>query len=89
MQKHTFNVKRQDIIDEENTFKVAVNAAFHKTMTDANQEAFEREIPFSLIIKIEQQPLKGEELDSLYEGLMAVNDLDIMGIIDLEADLES
>ncbi|MCT4587611.1 MAG: S8 family peptidase [Carboxylicivirga sp.] len=89
VQKHAFNVKRQDIIDEENTFKVAVNAAFHKTMTDANQEAFNKEIPFSLIIKIEQQPLKGEELDSLYEGLMAVNDLDIMGIIDLEADLES
>ncbi|WP_430935031.1 hypothetical protein [Saccharicrinis sp. 156] len=58
-------------------------------MTDANKEAFKREIPFSLIIKIEQQPLKDEELDSLYEGLMAVNELEIMGRIDLEADLES
>jgi hypothetical protein len=89
VQKHSFNVKRQDIIDEENTFKVAVNAAFHKTMTDANKEAFKREIPFSLIIKIEQQPLKDEELNSLYDGLIAVNELEVIGRIDLEADLES
>ncbi|HLW08644.1 MAG TPA: S8 family peptidase [Marinilabiliaceae bacterium] len=87
VQKHCFNVKRQNIIDEENTFKVAVNASFHKTLTEADKEAFEKTIPFSLIITIEQQPLKNESLDSLYDGLLAINELEAIGQIELEAEL--
>ncbi len=86
VQKNAFNVKRQDIIDEDNTFKLAINAAFHKTMTDADKESFEKKIPFSLVVTIEQKPLKDERLDSLYEGLMAVNELEAISKLDLEAE---
>lgn len=86
VQKQTFNVKRQDIIDENNTFKLAINAAFHKTMTDADKESFEKEIPFSFIVTIEQQPLKDERLDSLYDGLIAINKLEAISEIDIEAE---
>ncbi|MGV8137044.1 MAG: S8 family serine peptidase [Mangrovibacterium sp.] len=86
VQKQTFNVKRQDIIDENNTFKLAINAAFHKTMTDADKESFEKEIPISLIVTIEQQPLKDEKLDSLYDGLIAINELEAISEIDIEAE---
>ncbi len=86
VQKNVFNVKRQDIIDENNTFKVAINAAFHKTVTAADQESFEKNIPFSLVVTIEQKPLTNEKLDSLYDGLIAVNDLEAISELDLEAE---
>lgn len=89
VQKHSFTVKRQDIIDEDNTFKLAVNAAFHKTLTKEDKEALEKEIPFSLVITIEQQPKKKEQLDSLYDGLMAINELEAIGIIEQEADIDN
>lgn len=87
VQKYCFNIKRQNIIDEKNTFKVAVNAAFHKTLTEADKETFENEVPFSLVLTIEQQPIKNESLDSLYDGLIAINELEAIGQIDLEAEL--
>lgn len=89
VQKHTFNVKRQDIFDENNTFKLAVNAAFHKTLTIEDKESLDKEIPFSLVITIEQQPKKEEQLDSLYNGLVAVNQLETIGVIEQEADIDN
>lgn len=89
VQKHCFNVKRQDIINEKNIFKVAINAALHKTLTNEDKEAFNEDIPFSLVITIEQHPLKDEKLDSLYDGLNAINELEVMGVVELEADLEN
>ena len=87
VQRHCFKVKRQDIIDERNTFKIAINAAFQKTLTEAEKKIFDNEIPFSLVITIEQQPLKKEKLNSLYDGLIAINELEAIGQIELEAEL--
>lgn len=89
VQKHGFNAKRQDIIDEENTFKLAVNAAFHKTLTEEDKEMLDKEIPFSLVITVEQQPKSDEQLNSLYDGLVAVNELEAIGEIEQEADIEN
>lgn len=47
------------------------------------------EIPFSLVITVEQQPLKDEHLDLLYDGLVAINELEAIGEIEQEADIEN
>ena len=78
-----------EISQEENTFKLAVNAAFHKTLTEEDKESLDKEIPFSIVITVEQQPKKDEQLDSLYDGLVAINELEAIGEIEQEADIEN
>jgi hypothetical protein len=87
-QKVNFNVSRDKIINEGNCFKIAVNSAFHKQLTKAEQEPYlNKNIQYSLIINIEQNPLAGETLDSLYDELLAINDLEAITEIDLDAEL--
>jgi hypothetical protein len=89
VQKISFNVAGDRIVDEENCFKIAINAAFHKLLSIADQEPYNTAIPYSLVITIEQIPIKEEVLDSLYAGLIAVNDLRAITEIDLEAEFVS
>jgi len=87
-QKVNFNVSREKIIDEENCFKIAINSAFHKQLTKAEQEPYlDKDIHYSLIIDIEQNPKKGETLGSMYDELQAINDLEVITEIDLDAEL--
>ena len=41
------------------------------------------------MITVEQQPKKDEQLDSLYNGLVAINELEAIGEIEQEADIEN
>ncbi|MEZ5102871.1 MAG: S8 family serine peptidase [Draconibacterium sp.] len=88
VQKMSFNVSRTNIVDEENTFKVAINSAFHKLLTEADQEEYNHEIPFSLVINIKQNPKTGEILNDLYDELEAINTLEAVNDIgDIEVEL--
>ena len=88
VQKMSFNVSRTNIVDEENTFKVAINSAFHKLLTEADQEEYNHEIPFSLVINIKQNPKTGEILNDLYDELEAMNTLEAVNDIgDIEVEL--
>ena len=58
-------------------------------MTEEDKEVLDKEIPFSLVITVEQQPKGDEQLDSLYDGLVAVNELEAIGEIEQEADIEN
>lgn len=84
-QKINFNVSKENIIDEKNCFKIAINSDFHKLLTDADKEPYNIAIPYSLVVTIEQNPIKGEVLDDLYESLIAINRLEQITDIDLEA----
>jgi len=87
-QKINFNVSRDKIINEDNCFKIAINSAFHKQLTRAEQEPYlNKDIHYSLIINIEQNPKKGEVLGSLYDELQAINELEVITEIDLDAEL--
>ena len=87
VQKICFNVKRENIINERNCFKIAINAAFNKLLTEAEKESFQQSIPYSLVITIEQVPAKNETLDSLYDELIAYNNLEAIVVADLEAEV--
>lgn len=83
-QKTTLRIKRDNIIDENNCFKIAVNAAFHKLLTEAEKEPYKAGIPFSLAITIQQFPVKNEALPSLYNELVLINQLESIADIDIE-----
>ena len=86
VQKTKFSVSKTNIVNEENTFKVAINCAFQKLLSEADKEQYNNEIQFSLVINIKQNPKKGEILNDLYDELEAINTLEpIIEIEDLEA----
>lgn len=87
-QKLCFNIPRQSIMDESNSFKIAISSAFHKMLSPADRESYNGLIDFSLVMTIEQNPIKGEVLNSLYDELVLVNELESIAAIDLEAEAE-
>ncbi|TLX71685.1 S8 family peptidase [Labilibacter sediminis] len=89
VQKVELSIKKEAIINEDNTFKIVVNSAFQKMLSTADKRAYENAIPFSLAISIEQVAKSGEELKSLYDEIQLVNELSALNAIDLEAELES
>jgi len=89
VQKISFNVKKDNIINEKNCFKIAINAAFNKLLTEAEKEPFRQSIPYSMVISIEQVQAKNELLDSLYDKLQLINTLEVIAQADLEAEVEN
>lgn len=88
VQKTSFNVSKTNIADENNTFKLAINAEFHKLLAEADKNEYNQEILFSLVINIRQNPQNGEVLSDLYNELEAVNTLEpIIEIGELKAEL--
>lgn len=88
VQKTSFNVSKTNIAGENNTFKLAINAEFHKLLAEADKNEYNQEIPFSLVINIRQNPKSGEVLSDLYDELEAVNTIEpIIEIGELEAEL--
>lgn len=87
VQKISFKVKKENIINEQNCFKIAINSAFNKLLTEAEKEPFQQAIPYSLVITIEQVPAKNETLNSLYNELQLINNLEAIAEADLEAEV--
>lgn len=84
VQKTSINVKRDSIIDENNCFKIAINAAFHKLLSEAEKEPYKKEIPFDLVITVKQFPIANEVLPSLYNELIMCNTLESVADADAE-----
>ncbi len=86
-QKVSFMVGKQNILDEDFTFKIAVSSKFNKLLTETQKLSYADEIDFSLVIRVKQIPSKGMYIGSLYEGLMVENELQALVVLD--ADLEA
>ncbi|GAB2780690.1 hypothetical protein GCM10027275_25320 [Rhabdobacter roseus] len=90
-QKVSFVVGKKDILNEDFTFKVAVNSKLNKLLTAAQKAAYATTVEFSLVIRIEERPYKNQYIGSLYNGLKVENDLQVLTTLDadLEAEAES
>ncbi|MCX6214323.1 S8 family peptidase [Spirosoma sp.] len=86
-QKTTFVVGKKELIDEQNTFVIALSSQFSKLLTEAQKAEYAQENKFTIVIRVHERPARGEYIDSLYEGLRLVNNLSTL--IDLDADLEA
>lgn len=86
-QKSTFTVRKKDLIDEHNTFIVALSSQFNKLLTEPQKAEYAQENKITVVIRVQERPANGEYIDSLYEGLRLENNLNTL--IDLDADLEA
>jgi hypothetical protein len=83
VQKIELNVSRENIVTEENRIKIAIGCEFHKLLPEHEREFYTKAFPFSIVMSIEQHPLKSEILPDLYDEIQLINELE--PIIELEA----
>ena len=76
---------KENISENDNTFKIAINCKLHKLMNQIQKEHFNRSYKFSIVLNFKERPIKGLLNGSLYDELVAINTLD--AIADLEAEL--
>ncbi|GAB4021926.1 S8 family peptidase [Spirosoma koreense] len=86
-QKTSFVVGKKELIDEQNRFMVGLSSQFSKLLTEAQKADYAQENKFTIVIRVQERPFKGEYIDSLYEGLRLVNNLSTL--VDLDTDLEA
>ena len=89
-QKLKFPVNVSDLLNEENTFKLAVNCRIAPQLLAGVAEKYKTAHPFSIAISIEETLKESNLTGKLYDEVALCNDLDntsILGIA-LDNDLE-
>lgn len=87
VQKTEFTISKDNLIKENFTFKVCLNSKLHKLLNSTQtEEISSKPIEFSLVFRIEEYPIRNENSNQLYNELIAVNTLELIG--ELEAGLE-
>jgi hypothetical protein len=86
LQKISFNISREHLVNESNQFKLGIGCEFHKLLPLHEREPYRRPHAFSLVITIEQNPRRNEVYNDLYNEIQLVNEL--IPIAELEATLE-
>jgi hypothetical protein len=87
-QKIRLTLARQKIIDEANSFRIAINCKLHGLLTDEQKEILTRDYEFSLVVRITENVKEQDLTGRLYNEIQLVNDLTVIGEIDLEGDVE-
>jgi hypothetical protein len=83
-QKISFNVKKQKLIDQNGSFKIAVESKIHKLLRNYNATSN----TFSLVITLREIPFQGQVSNKLYEELIAINNLETIVSLEGEAEIE-
>lgn len=85
-QKIKFSISKQNLLTEENVFKIAVRSKLHRLLDGALKSKHSVPHAFSLVISIKEKPLSGTTSDRLYDELTAINE--VQAVAELEAELE-
>ena len=86
-QKLKLVYNKEDIRNNENKFKLAVNCLKHKLLSPGQRDHYNIPHRFSLAINIKEKPYQGVLSGNLYNELSAINTL--VAVADLEAEAES
>lgn len=84
VQKIAFSVSKKHLISENGTFKIAVSSRFNKLLTEEEKRSYNHEHAFSIVINIKEKGKSGS--GRLYEGLCAINDLEIINKLEMETE---
>ena len=88
-QKMTFSINVSDLLNEKNTFKLAVNCRISPQLLSGTEEKYKKSHPFSIALTIEEN-LKDENLTGqLYSEIESVNIVENIATIEGEATAES
>jgi|YelNatPaOPRAMG01_1025707.scaffolds.fasta_scaffold12873_3 hypothetical protein len=88
-QKSSFTVSKQNILNENNHFKLAVKSELHKLLPSYLKDNYSLNQNFSLVMTINEKPIKGENTGMLYDKMVLINNLEAVTTADLEAELEA
>ncbi len=87
-QKIQFKVNKEQLINEDNKFKVVVNSKLHKLLNQVQKTEYDIENPFSLVITIREIPIDGNVSGKLYDEMVLKNKLTAFAEAEADAELE-
>ncbi len=83
-QKISFPVNVQELINEQDTFKLAVNCRINPQLLAGTEKAYEKAHLFSIVITVEENLKEKNLTGKLYEDMIAVNEVENIAVADLE-----
>ncbi|HYX09796.1 MAG TPA: hypothetical protein VE912_23910, partial [Bacteroidales bacterium] len=86
-QKVSFSISKSDIISEDNKVKIGIHSHLHKLLSIAQKGFYNQPHSYSLVISIEENTLPDKREHSLYDELTAINELDAIAEIELDAEV--
>lgn len=86
-QKITLNVSVDDLVNEKNTFKLAVHSKLSEQIVGGLPENYPREFPFSIVLMIEET-IKNST-GKLYDKIQLINNLEAIQDVDIDSALEA
>ena len=87
--KERYTISKEDIMAEENIFKIAINCHFHKILPDYIMQSLPQAYEYSLVIRLWDNQSEKNRSDQLYTELQQLNELEILSSMDIEGDLEA
>jgi hypothetical protein len=89
-QSKEYRFKKSDIINESNQFKIAITSKIHKLLSEVETEKYKTNHKFSLVVTIRELPNENKKVTGLlYDELKLTNNLEAIGIIEAEAELQN
>jgi len=85
-QKISLNVNVDDLVNEANTFKLAIHCKLTEQIVGGIPEGYPKEFPFSLVINIEENTIV--KTGRLYDEIQLVNEVEVIGELKVDADLD-
>ena len=85
-QKVFLNVNVNDLVNEENTFKLAIHCMVTEQIVGGIPGDYPKEFPFSLVINIEENTKV--KTDKLYDEIQLINEVEVIGELEVDADLD-
>ncbi len=85
-QKVLLNVNVNDLVNEENTFKLAIHCMVTEQIVGGIPDDYPKEFPFSLVINIEENTKV--KTDKLYDEIQLINEVEVIGELDIDTDLD-
>jgi len=85
-QKISLNVNVNDLVNEENTFKLALHCMVTEQIVGGIPGDYPKEFPFSLVINIEENTKV--KTDKLYDEIQLINEVEAIGELEVDTDLD-
>ena len=89
MQKQSFPINVDELIDEKGIFKLGIHCLVHPQLRPGEDQSYLKGNKFSIAITIEETLKKENLKGKLYDELIAINEVELLGDLDQEADLEA
>ncbi|MVN92663.1 S8 family peptidase [Mucilaginibacter aquatilis] len=86
-QKMSFSVSKKVLIDENRTFKIVLLSKLHKLLSVPEKTKYTTAHPFSLVVTVRENPVKGKTTGRLYNEMLLINELEAIGNIVLEGEV--